>query len=736
MFVLAVGLALAVVVGGLFTFLVDSASSGKQAQEELQQLYGCDGALRLASDEVRRTGNVDVSKIEENLRQLATALKTDINPRTDRPFADIQAIEVRPEAVEVGQVGSDPFFGMQFVREGSEFVVIANPEASRGRTCRAQSPNRLRSISYFEFARVSLDTLDTAFSSQATADSRGDIYTLEHTSPLRRFLGGLGLGRRDLIPSGPVTVNAIRIADNETFRPVPPSGQPWSFVNKYKSGGFAGIGRKTKRSTRHKRPIVEYFTKWPTNTPTIDPTLSRFALQADLRIVDGAWFLNDRTFPGLCTWSDRPSGGEACSVDRNTNKRLQFSAYETKGGTAGGGAAIIRYGIGAKDGAGIRRPIVKGVCPSDKDGFVEDNNGDPFYRCPDASGTLNELDPNTELAIGHDALLEDPYVAGAATGFFDPYIGGDGHKTAILPIVLDVAALAAAMNTGAPGELGVRRCLSADDVLCPENRRFTGSVWIGSLPAGVFANGTPRPGPAQPLPDGTFRTPCPLMPDGSTSCVRPNAVVIVNAENLEAFIHTGLSIASDLPIYVVGGINNTTPVALRTARVALLAPVITGLSTDFDFGKISYIEGPSASAPSSSENLEWHASLFTSWAQEGGFSGQRNPARDILRRLQNGLNINVTGSMVAMFRRGDFNKIQTFNASNGSFSSPRIDPMVGGIPTFEVNSANFEETSSRAATGSLRFPAEDRRDLRRAKFDRQPPASPRFSIDPAPVDRR
>ncbi len=729
MFVLAVGLSLAVIVGGLFSFLVDSTTSSKQAQEELQQLYGCDGALRLATDEVRRTGDADIAKIEENLRQLATALKTDINPRTGRPYADIEAIEVKPDAIEVGQVGSDPFFGMQFVREGSEFVVIANPEASRGRTCRAQSPNRLRTISYFEFARVSLDFLTPASTSQATADSSGDIYTLEHTSPFRRLLNGLGFGRRERSPNGPVVVNAIRIADNETFRPVPPSGQPWSFINK-KKRTFGG----TKRRTKHKKPIVEYFTKWPTNTPTIDPTLSRFAMQADLRIVDGVWYLNDRSFPGLCTWSDRPANSPVCAVHRGSNsgQRLQFSAYEAKGTVAGGGAAIIRYGIIAKNSALLRRPIVKSVCPGDEPGFVEDDDGVPFYRCAD-----NSKITIADLTAADREILKDPYIAAAQTGFFDPYITG-GDNTPILPIVLDVAALAAAMNTKVDGDLGEFRCLDDDDVLCPENRRFRGSLWVGSLPSSIFANGTPkRDAPRQPLPDGTLQTPCPLLTDDSTTCVRPNAVVIINAENLEAFVHTGLSIASNLPIYVVGGINNTTPVDVRTARVALMGPVITGLSTDFDFGDISYIKPRGSTAPSSSETLEWHASLFTSWAQKGNLaSAQRDPTRDILRRLENGLRINVTGSMVAMFRRSDYDKIQTFNRSRGSFSSPTSDAMVAGIPTFEVNSDNLAEGTTRAASGTLRFPAEDQRDLRRAKFDRQPPASPRFSIDRAPIDRR
>lgn len=723
MFVLGIALALGIIIAGLFSFLADSVSSGKQAQEELQQLYGCDGALRLAIDEVKRSGNVDIAKLQENLRTLSTALKTDINPRTGRPFADIEAITAVEEDTEVGQVSSDPFFGMQFVRQGSSFEVTANPEASRGRVCRAQSPNRLRTISYFEFARVSGDVLE-GFTG-ATSETTGDIYTLEHTTPLRRFF--TPGGRRNRTPSGGFTVNAIRIADNETFRPVSPSGQPWSFINKKKKF-FGG----TKRRTRHKKPIVEYFTKWPTNTPTIDPTLSRFAMQADIRIVDGLWYMNDRSFPGLCTWSDRPDATSVCAKDRVVNAKLSFSPYETDGGFAQGGAAIVRYGItaevpGSGPHAGEKRPFVANICSGDP-GYAIDEGDGAHYAC--ASGP----DPNMASFTGEQA---DPLIAAAGMGFFDPYLGDDNKKTPILPIVLDVAALGAAMNTAiGNGDLGDLRCLSEDNITCPNNRRFAGSLWIGTLPAGMFANGTPiQPGIAQALPNGTATIPCPLH-NTATGCVRPNAVVITNADDLQAFTATGLSIASNLPMYVVGNVNNATPEALRTSRIALLAPSITALSSNFNFEQISFLN-ESGTAADVDETLRWSVSIFSSWALDRGlFTAARDPSRHILRKLQPRVNVNVTGSMVAMFRRSDYDKIQKFNTGNGSFSSPTDDLLVKGIPTFEVNDKNRTTEPFRMASGLLRFPGEDGRDLRRAKFDHQPPGSPRFSIDPAPIDRR
>lgn len=731
-FVLMVALALGIVVSGLFAFLAESVSSSKQSQEELQQLYGCDGALRLAIHESRGGGRVgaeapragdatDISKLQQNLGILSAALRADINPRTQKPFADIEGIRVVPETVEVRQATSDPFFGLQFVQEGSEFIVTADPNASRGRTCRAQSPNRLRTISYFQFAMASNDILigrpSTVGSTlQVSAGTGGDVYALQHSSGSRRRLPQ----RRTTTSRGSFTVQDIQIADEETFRPVPPSGQPWSFVNKKKKSSFLGFGGGTKRRTFHKRPVLEYFTKYPTNTPSIDPTLSRFAIQADIRIIDGEWYVPDAfgSFPGTKLWSDRP-------ISRGVTGDFLYSAYETRDGRAQGGGAVIRYGLVGRDPTSHSLvPMAPGFC-TDPDDLAVVTPGDdgPVFTCPD--GSVVEPDPGV-----------DPLLVAAAQGFFDPYTTDGTDKTPILPIVVDVAALGAAMVAEAPGDLGQARCLNEDAVRCPEQRRFRGSVWIGTLPSGIQASGTPNPEtmPGGALPDGTPRRPCPLEGNGTTSCARPNAVVLTNMDDLQVFQRSGLSIASNLPIYVMGNVNSATPAALRTARIALMAPSITGLAPDFDMASVAWSAGPSASATATTATLEWHTSLFTGWPSEK--TTLRDPARHLLRRIQSGLRINVTGSAVAMFRRQDYDRIQRFNPGNGSFSSPVADGLVAGLPMFIPDDDNPEEEGSRLAPGTLRYPGENERDLRRAAIEHQPPASPRFSIDPAPIDRR
>jgi hypothetical protein len=718
MFVIGVALALGVIVGGLFAFLAETVSSSRQAQEELQQLYGCDGALRLALYEAGKSGaNADIAKLQQNLGILSAALQTDINPRTGRPFADLEGIRVERESVEVQQATRPPFFGMQFVREGSEFIVEANAALSRGRTCRAQSPNRLRTISYFQFALVSndilLDSPSTIGSTLGvTAGTVGDVYTLQHSASSR---GGLRQ-RRTVTDRGAFSVQDIHIADEETFRPVPPSGQPWSFINKKRRFLFG-----TKRRTRHKRPQLEYFVKYPTNSPSIDPTLSRFAMQADIRIIDGEWYVPDAfgSFPGSLLWSDRPDR-------RGVSEDFAYSAYETRGGLARGGAAIVRYGLVGRDGTGALVPMAPGVCASAPDELapvVRNDDGDIEIVC----GGIGEAPPADV----------DPLLVAAREGFFDPFVDADGRKTPILPIVLDVRALAAAMLAEGTNDLGAARCLHDDVVICPEQRRFRGALWVGTLPAGILENGTPRDpssAPSGSLPDGTARRPCPLEDVGATGCARPNAVVIVNADDLEAFSRTGLSIGSNLPMYVVGNVNSATPENRRTSRVALLAPVITGLSPDFDMAAVAWSRGPSATTTAAPVTLDWRTSLFTSWASPR--QDLRDPSRHILRRIQNGLRIDVTGSVVAMFRRQDYDKIQVFDSRKGSFSSPLPDPLIAGLPMFVPDVHNPQEGGSRLAPGQVRYPGEEARDLRRADLEHQPPAAPRFSIDPAPIDRR
>jgi Tfp pilus assembly protein PilX len=592
LFVLIVGVTLSIVIAGMFDLLAEQARTSTSSQEELQQVYGCEGALRLASAEVLRAPDADISQLQQALGRLAGQLRGDKRPGSRTPWADLAGITLLP--TQVGEIPTTqyPFGGLMHVAEASEFIVTANPRASQGRTCRARAPNERRTMSLFQFAAVSHQRLSSTITHelQVTAATTGQVATLQHS-----MITGGGLLSHELAPyrdelderqervtrSGgtPFTVRNIHVADFQGFRPLAPAGWVWTQVVLFRQvAPWRGNGGKRNRPS-YKPPSMEYYTKspqlaWvdprnPDDPPIPDPTLARFALQADIRIIDGEWFVADRRarYPGREIWSDRPT------KYREVPEHILYSDYEQVGGAMVSAASVIRYG---------------------------------------AATPLHGSNP----------------LSAATRVFADPYENSNNAPTPILPIVFDGARFAAAMTTRDNGELGMYRCLEDDPVLCPETRRFKGAVWIGSTPGGH----RPR--------DGS--RPCPLVEETEKDCARPNAVVLKNMGRLEIFAATGLSIGSNLPIYIVGGVNDETALEQRTSRIAIMAPVVTVLSAGADLQNLQ----------DAVERVRIEASVFTGWASDD--STKRDPSRHLLRRLQPGVKVEIVGSMVGMFTRSQY----------------------------------------------------------------------------------
>jgi hypothetical protein len=693
LFVMLLMVALGVVVGGLLAVLADSIASSRAAHEDLQQMYGCDGALRLALAEAERhAGDLDNLKLQAALSVLSAALPTDVNPRTGRPYADLSEIRVEPSEHAVLVATNLPFFGMEYVQESSLITVASNDTGGRGRSCRAEAPNRRRTISYFQFAVASTDRVENPTAVQATGGTDGDIFVLVH---------GQSGPRRSGTAVGSTNVHLVNLGGGDVFRPTAPSGQPWRFINKKKK--FFGGNKRKKRA---RRPTLEALIKFPTDSPVPDPPSSRFVKGADIRIIDGEWFIPDVAggFPGRKIWSDR-------STAPTVSAPVAFSAYERESasGPALGGAAVIRYGLVASSTVGgieAVQPAVRGFCAGDPDLFAPVTADGP--ECGAAA-------PVVAPTTGEP----DPIRAAARVGFLDP-----SSNTPILPIVVDVAALAAAMQAGVPGDVGAFRCLGAGTVLCPDNKLFRGSVWIGTREFGARPNGTPA-------------LPCPLAAPGQ-ACVRPNAVVLYNMKDLRGFVVTGehgLSIASNLPMYVVGDVNSVTaPVTAtssgRDSRVALLAPQVTALSPSFQMTSAAW--GTTPSIPSQSVTNEWNTSLFTGWATTS--TTQRSHQRHVLRQIEGSVRVNLTGSIVVMFAREHYVQRMAFDTRKGRYSAVG-DPTVAGLPIF-LPQNDPDEAGSRLVSGTVRYPGDGTRDLRRSSLDKQPPNAPRLSIDLAPLDKR
>jgi hypothetical protein len=230
---------------------------------------------------------------------------------------------------------------------------------------------------------------------------------------------------------------------------------------------------------------------------------------------------------------------------------------------------------------------------------------------------------------------------------------------------------------------------------------------------------------------------------------------LTNVRNLDRFVHTGLSIGSNLPIYIIGGVNDLTPIDVRHSRIAIMAPVITVLSADTDLSSVAWSTG-SSTIPDRAETVTIDASIFTGWASDD--LSKRDPAEHLLRRLQPSMRLKVVGSMVGMFTRSRY--VRHVPAEVGSVvgaeaeavdgstyhdsdyagiggnagNANGFDPEIVGLPMFIPNAANPEEEASRLAPTSVLYPGHGSSDLRRAAFERQPPASPRLSLVPERPD--
>lgn len=695
-FVLMVAVLLGIIVAGLFATLAESTGGGRVAHEELQQLYGCDGALRLAALEAERhIADTDLTGLQRDLASLAAALPADIDPRTGKPFADVADIRAERADAAVLTTTVDPFVGMEYTQEGTRLVVTAAGGANRGRVCRAESPNLRRSMSYFQFAVSSVDELSAPGSVSVTTGTSGSVFVVEHIGQLLRNVPS---PRIAVINRTGFNVHDIRLSGGDVRSLPSPTGNPFFYIRKIKK--LFG----TKRVKRNRRPSAEFFVKLPTDILGPDPTGSRFVKSADLRFIDGEWFKAEPSgaFPGTQIWSDRDTSSSAPRI---------FSAYERDaGGDSQGGAAIIRYGL-VKGSAGPNvtlKSVVGGLCSLLPDDLVEiDPTGN--FTCTAAQGT------ETPPASGD----QDPLRLAARRGFVDPE--GD---TAVLPIVFDMAAFIAALSTVSPGELSAHRCIG-DPALCLDARRFQGSLWIGTRPGGR-------------VDESTSEAPCTLT--AAAGCVRPNAVVLYNMHDLSAFVASGkgLSIGSNLPIYVVGDVNTVRATGQPRVdhRIALLAPQITALTTDFDMTKIAW-EAPTPSLPTRTTTLTWNTSIWTAWAtDEGRFAVRvRNPATNALRQIEGtGVRVDVLGSMALMFTRSQYLQLSPFNRKKGGYSGgggsygSEPDAGVFGLPIFPGE--------QRFTAGNLVFPGDGTRNLRRSRVDNQPPAAPRLSIDRAPLDRR
>lgn len=247
-----------------------------------------------------------------------------------------------------------------------------------------------------------------------------------------------------------------------------------------------------------------------------DVRRQKFAFKADLRIIDGVWYLRDPSDPadiGTAIWSDHPGTGSVAYADNvsgviiqrttgvaqeeirsqlswpSTPKRYSYYGFEPDPATgkltwARGNAtptAVISYGLLHRVGGSVWKP--------------------GFYSTKPTGGSAGA----TALASDHNEFFE-----GTTTGIKNGWLevrsetddgeAGAGetavetNRSRMLPINFDIAALTGALHTCTAGELGSH----FPGTCTGSGRRFNGvifvsSTWPGSMD-GLGAAGSPSHG--------------------------------------------------------------------------------------------------------------------------------------------------------------------------------------------------------------------------------------------------
>ncbi|MEW5852164.1 MAG: hypothetical protein AB2A00_25470 [Myxococcota bacterium] len=417
----------------------------------------------------------------------------------------------------------------------------------------------------------------------------------------------------------------------------------------------------------------------PRSSDPADVLQQKLACQADIRIVNGIWFLRPTNpsdgcgWPGTPIWSDHPGArttvtgegtegleGSGLQVGQNdlfpgatalgVDKPQLYSHYETDPANGllinnnTGNTGVISYGMLFRAGANNytpgflfwNNPGTSRGCSATNDSCFCQTCAGTGCGAPGQLKVRNAL--NWDVANGAvctarkggttNAQLNvaDQLLQGTRSGFVDGRVALDlGNGGRILPVNFDVAQFTTALNSVAAGtgELGTH--------FGGAGRPFNGIVyitntWTGSMNG--FPDAWPTSWPAQGTATqndsnqvmqfnsgiGNQSLPFPLCSDtvsgtltGTTgnaalftgrACSygglgRPNAVRIINAANIPVgTFPKGLTIASNLPVYVLGDYNtSSTPGSSPWVPSLVAGDAITMLSNAWDDGRMSGANG-------------------------------------------------------------------------------------------------------------------------------------------------
>jgi hypothetical protein len=380
----------------------------------------------------------------------------------------------------------------------------------------------------------------------------------------------------------------------------------------------------------------------------------KLAHLADIRILNGVWYVKDtgnpNAWPGVPIWSDHPG-----SFNTGNTDGIEGSQNVGQGDLYGGAPPRLYS----------RYEHIAGT-------ISDDGNGVISYGALAAGGVPGFYNGGAVTPAASAADL----VNGMRSGFHDPRVSAAGNARGhILPINFDVAELASALANTTGNELGTK-------VPTP----FNGIVWIGVSWANAHRNGgTPPaswplvtsvdggipPGVAPQVGDALPYNVCgaAVIPGFNGTCganaLRPNAVRIVNAGNLVPFAATGLTIASNGPVYVQGDFGVVGGGGPNGTVASIAGDAVTLLSAGFDDGVHAWGNAPGVT--NATGNIQIAASVLagnvetTASASDGG-------VENALRLIENwgGRTQTFQGALQVGFR----SVFHTQPFSSGVFVSP------------------------------------------------------------------
>jgi hypothetical protein len=230
----------------------------------------------------------------------------------------------------------------------------------------------------------------------------------------------------------------------------------------------------------------------------------KFAFKADVRIIDGVWFVRDPSNPrdiGTPIWSDHPGNGStsyagnvAATVTTRTIGQEDLRSSEGWGGNTP--VQYSYYSFEPDSAAGTLRWARAGASPRAviSYGLLDNAGGDLWnpgtYTTTPTSGSPGVVGPSSTLP---------QFLAGARSGFKDgwletrsesldaPPTGSDPGNSAVetkrsrmLPINFDVLAFIDALQTCAPGQSELGSYFPGTCTGNPSARTFNGVVYVAS----------------------------------------------------------------------------------------------------------------------------------------------------------------------------------------------------------------------------------------------------------------